>query len=153
MVSNIPQQTKFSANIVSKLVATPRIFFFAWETTKGRILTVDNSMKRGFIVNRCFLCENNNETCNHLLLRCSVSHNLWSTILGLMGPSWVKHKSILDELLAWEGLSYHRKTFRLVPLTIFRIIWKEKNNRASKEKKSTSESSLTIGSIILGPLF
>lgn len=128
--NNLQEQTKFLPNIIWKSGATPRISFFAWEAANGRILTLDNLMKKSFtIVNRYFLYKNSYETCNHLLLECSVSHNL------LMGLSWVKYKSILDELLAWEGLSCHKKTFRFVALTIFWVIWKKRNNCTFEEKK------------------
>lgn len=110
----------FPSNIIWKLGTTPRISFFSWEAAKGRILTLDNLMKRGVTtVNRCLLCKKSVESCNHLLLGCSISHNLWSTVLSLLSLSWVKNESIISELLAWEGISSKRKNFRLIPLTIF----------------------------------
>lgn len=91
--------------------------------------TMDNLMKKGIIsVNRCYLCKNSLETCYHLLLSCSVSHKLWSIVLSLMGLSWVTNGSITAERLAWEGISNIRKTLKLIPLTIFWVLWKERNN-------------------------
>lgn len=46
-----------------------------------------------------------------------------------MGIQWVIAGSIKAELLAWEGLTFKNKCFRLIPLTIFWIVWKERNNR------------------------
>jgi hypothetical protein len=42
--------------------APPRIAFFLWATTLGRILTVDNLRWRGFqLINQCCLCKKDEE--------------------------------------------------------------------------------------------
>ena len=50
----------------------PKISFFAWEATWGKALTLDLVQKRGWaLANRCFMCLENEETIDHLLLHCS----------------------------------------------------------------------------------
>lgn len=130
-----PCTRPFPSNIIWKVGTTPRISFFAWEAAKGRILTTDNLMRRGIItVSRCFLCKNSLDSCNHLLLECSITHKLWSTALSLLGLSWVRNDSISSKLFAWEGFGNNRKKFRLISLTIFWVIWKERNNLAFEGK-------------------
>lgn len=57
--------------------APSKIAFFAWEAYRGRILTIDKLMRRGKImVNGCYMCWREAETCNHLLLWCPVAYDL-----------------------------------------------------------------------------
>ena len=45
-----------------------KVGFFAWEAAWGRILTLDLLKRRGGVLaNRCFLCEEMEETVGHLL--------------------------------------------------------------------------------------
>ena len=49
----------------------PKISFFAWEAAWGKVLTLDLVQKRGWsLENRCFMCLENEETIDHLLLHC-----------------------------------------------------------------------------------
>lgn len=111
--------------------APPRIAFFTWEVAKEKMLTLDNLMRRGrILVDRCFLCKCNAESCNHILLWCLFSFNLWSIVYSLFGVNWVIAGSINNELWAWEGFALNNHVTRLIPLIIFWVMWKEKNNRA-----------------------
>ena len=47
------------------------VFFFAWKTSWLKILTLDQLKRRGMtFANRCFFCQENEETVDHLLLHC-----------------------------------------------------------------------------------
>lgn len=50
-------------------------------------------------------------------------------ILGLLGVSWAIVENVCTELMAWEGLGSKNKSIRLISLTIFWVIWEERNNR------------------------
>lgn len=39
--------------------------------------------------------------------------------------------SIKEELWAWEGINKKKKVTRLIPLTVWSIIWKERNGKVS----------------------
>lgn len=82
------------------------------------------------MVNRCFMCKMNAESCNHLLLWCPVVYSLWSLICGLLGIKWVMAGSVKDELWAWARLCKKKKQLMLIPLTVLWVVWKERNNRA-----------------------
>lgn len=46
---------------------TPKINYFWWAASHGKILTIDNLVRRGFhLVNRCVLCKVEEETIMHL---------------------------------------------------------------------------------------
>jgi len=77
-----------------KLKLPLKIKVFVWFLIKGVILTKDNLVKRNWIGSeRCCFC-NNNETIQHLLFDCHVSHFIWRTIhvaFGLRPPHSVAH--------------------------------------------------------------
>ena len=44
-------------------IITPKVGFFAWEVSWGKVLTLDQLNRRGTALsNRCFLCEEEEET-------------------------------------------------------------------------------------------
>lgn len=93
-------------------------------------------MKRGIpIANKCHLYKMGLKFCSHLFLWCPISHKLWAMVLGLLGLSWVMDNTVYGELLTWEGLGKRNKFFQLIPLTIFWVIWKERNKRAFDGKE------------------
>ena len=51
------------------------------------------------VVNWCCMCKRNEETTDHLLLRCPVSQELWNMVCSLFGVHWVMLRSVV-ELLA-----------------------------------------------------
>ena len=57
-----------------------------WTAAHGRILTLDNLMRRGLsLVNRCYMCCFNEESVDHLLLHYPVAHSLWVQMLQVFG--------------------------------------------------------------------
>lgn len=62
------------------------VIFFSWTTTLGRILTVDNLIKRKvIIVDWCCMCKRTGETVDHILLHCDVARELWLFVFSLFG--------------------------------------------------------------------
>ena len=48
-----------------------KVGFFAWEASWGKVLTLDQLKHRGrVLVNRCFLCQEEEEIVEHLLVHC-----------------------------------------------------------------------------------
>ena len=115
----------------------PKISFFAWEATWGKALTLDKVQKRGWaLANRCFLCLENEETIDHLLLHCSRTKVLWDLLFTLFGVSWVLPSSVKETLLSWHGSFVGKKckkVWRVAPLHIFWTVWKARNCLAFKD--------------------
>ena len=79
-----------------------RVGFFAWKASWGKVLTLDQLKKRGrALANRCFLCGEEEETMNHLLIHCSKAKILWELLLANFGVSWVFPLLVKETLLSW----------------------------------------------------
>ena len=88
----------------------PKFGIFTWEATWGKVLMLDNLKRRGMaFANRCFLCEEDEETINHLLIHCRSAKMLWELLLSIGGISWVFPSSVLHTLLAWQGIAVGKK--------------------------------------------
>lgn len=75
----------FAAKQFWKTKASPRVTFFAWEVSREYILTIDRLMRTGkTMVNRCFLCKMDAESCNHILLWRPIVYSIW-LVYGLLG--------------------------------------------------------------------
>ncbi|RVX05505.1 hypothetical protein CK203_013627 [Vitis vinifera] len=61
----------FPSKIIWMSYAQPKISFFAWEASWGRVLTLDRLQKRGWaLANRCFSLPKVRGVIDHLLLHC-----------------------------------------------------------------------------------
>ena len=79
------------------------IVFFTCTTTLGWILMISNLRSQGFVlVNLCCLCNNNEETINHLLIHCEYTSDLWPLVLNLFGVLWALPSNILELLYFWK---------------------------------------------------
>ncbi|RVW74773.1 hypothetical protein CK203_059437 [Vitis vinifera] len=75
----------------------PKVAFFAWEASWGKVLTQEQLQRRGFsLANRCFLCLSEEETMDHLPTA------LYQDA-GPMEPSFLSFWYILDSLVFNEG--------------------------------------------------
>ncbi|RVW24487.1 putative ribonuclease H protein [Vitis vinifera] len=109
-----------------------RASFFGWEAAWNRLLTTDRLKRFGWsIPNRCFLCKQEEETTDHLLLFCEKARMLWLLIFSLFGVHWVMHSSVKRNLLGWHVLLWAKKgeSLESCPLCLMWTIWKERNRR------------------------
>ena len=61
----------FPTSVVWNAWVPPKVSFFAWEATWGKVLTLDQLQRRGWsLVHRCSLCYAHEESIDHILLRC-----------------------------------------------------------------------------------
>ncbi|RVW51874.1 hypothetical protein CK203_067969 [Vitis vinifera] len=63
---------QFPINIIWNPCVPTKVCFFAWEAFWGKVLTLDQLKKRGWcLANRCFLCCEEEESIDHILIQCS----------------------------------------------------------------------------------
>ena len=108
----------------------PKKVPFFWKTTRDRILTIDNLVKRGqFLVNRCCLCCCDGESVNHLLLHYKFSHALWRAVFEVFGIQWVMLKIVSSLLFAWRNWygKHLSIVWNLVLTCLMWSVWKECN--------------------------
>ena len=133
-------QVEFPSRSIWNPVIPPRLGFFAWEASWGRVLTLDQLQRRGkALANRCFLCEE--EDINHLLLHCKKAKMLWDLVLSIVGTSWVFPNSVFQMLLAWQGApvgNKRKKIWMATPVCLFWTVW-HKRNLMVFEDKATSD--------------
>jgi hypothetical protein len=54
------------------------------------------------VINRCWLCESDGESVDHLLLHCRVANALWGAFFSRFGLCWVM-PGLVRELFACGG--------------------------------------------------
>ena len=128
---NEVETTPFPALSVWNNMVPLKVGFFAWEASWGKVLTLDQLKKRGRpLANRCYLCEEEEETLNHLLVHCPKARMLWDLILAIVGIGWVFPFSVRQVLLAWQGTKVgkkRKKVWRAMPQCLFWAVWCERN--------------------------
>ena len=81
-----PNLVSFPWRMIWHSKVPPRVAFFSWSTSLGKILTIDNLHKRRVIVlNWCYMCKRCEKSVDHLLLHCSIAWELWSLVFCLFG--------------------------------------------------------------------
>ena len=116
----------FPSGSIWRLSTPPKVDFFAWEASWGKVLNMDQLQRRGyFLANKCFFCLSKVKMVDHLLLHCAKTWVLWNLFFSLFGVSWILSCSMKETLLGWNGSFVG--TWQAAPLCIFRTMWKERN--------------------------
>ena len=80
----------FPSKIILNSCVQPKLSFFAWEASWGRVLTLDHLQKRGWaLTNRSFLCHTCEESIDHFLINCEKTREVWILLLSFFGVSCV----------------------------------------------------------------
>ena len=112
---------------------TPKINIFFWILLQDKILTLDNLVKKGFIIiNRCALCKNDYELVNYITLHCSFNKKLWDWVCDLLNMDWVFPITIQLFFTSWKPPSKNVLILRLWDFILPYLcwgIWKEHNDR------------------------
>ena len=120
-----------------------KVGFFVWEASWSKVLTLDHLKKKGrAFANRCFLCGNEKETVDNLLIHCPQTRVIYKLLLDIVGVKWVFSLSVRETLLSWEGSSVgkkRKKAWMAAPLNIFWSIWRERNYIAFENKDFSAQ--------------
>ena len=131
-------KTPFPARTIWTPWVPIRASFFGWEAAWSRLLTTDRLKRFDWsIPNRCFLCKNQEETIDHLLLFCEKTIMLWLLILSLFGVQWVMHSFVKRNLLGWHGSFVGKKREKAWS-------WKKRNRRVFNDIKRNEQDIKSI---------
>uniref|UniRef100_A0A7C9D869 Reverse transcriptase zinc-binding domain-containing protein n=1 Tax=Opuntia streptacantha TaxID=393608 RepID=A0A7C9D869_OPUST len=121
-----------------------KVCFFAWAATKGNIPTEDVLKRRNFSgPSRCYVCLEERESVNHLLVNCRWVSSLCDLSLSLMGVSWVQTSNVRDVVAAWRRRMQKRWVLgfgNMIPLSIWWATLKEGNRRIFEDKASSFQA-------------
>ena len=76
------------------------------------------------------MCEEEEETIDHLLIHCKFAKMLWDLLLSIVGISWVVPNTVLHTLIAWQGAAVGKKRKKIwlaAPLCLFWNLWRARN--------------------------
>ncbi|CAL4948729.1 unnamed protein product [Urochloa decumbens] len=143
--------TFYGAQCIWKSWAPLQVKLFFWLATRGRIWTADRRKRRGLDAHdKCFLCDQVDETANHLIVSCPVAREVWWRVL-----SWAKCSCTFLAGEAgiqewWEHLlSIQPHQRRKGVSTLFMItgwqLWKERNARLFD--RTASSTSVVVSRI------
>jgi hypothetical protein len=87
------------------------------------------------VVNRCWLCELDGESVDHLLLHCRVANALWNVIFSRFGLCWVMPSLVRELFACWwtGGRSRSDVVWKMVHLCLMWCIWRERNARCFED--------------------
>ncbi|KAG9442213.1 hypothetical protein H6P81_018067 [Aristolochia fimbriata] len=88
------------AKLAWKLEAPPKVKMFIWSVAHNKILTRENLVRRGISLPSllCPLCQDKQESVDHLLLQCTMAWHIWSWFMELFRNHWCIPSRVMDLL-------------------------------------------------------
>ncbi|WVZ83679.1 hypothetical protein U9M48_030804 [Paspalum notatum var. saurae] len=135
--------------IIWKTWAPLRVKIFLWLAWRRRIWTGDRRRRHGLDAREsCFLCDDAEETCNHLMFECSFTQQVWDRVLtplGLTRPSAEDCGSVLDW---WQRVrALWSSSVRKGGDSLFIVawtVWKERNARCFRGDVALVDSAVSV---------
>ncbi|XP_074297931.1 uncharacterized protein LOC141628732 [Silene latifolia] len=128
-------------NIIHNSMCAPKHAFTAMMVIQNKIPSIENLVTRGMhFVNRCALCENDNESLEHLFFLCSFSSAVWSTVEGWAMISYMPSLR-LSQVLDWHTVhnsgvdAIRSRRICTLVATIYHL-WRERNARIFYAQKN-----------------
>jgi hypothetical protein len=119
-----------------------KVSTFLWLMVHNQILTWDNLRKRGFIgPSICYLCQQQEESMEHILNQCSSSGEIWDQASQIMRKTNRERDNIISTIRNWGTEAYKspilNRIWQLFPGFIVWQLWKERNMRIFHSQAST----------------
>ena len=96
-LSFYPPTLSFPWRLIWQSKVPPRVAFFSWSTSLGKILTSNNLHRRHLIVpDWCYMSKGCRESVDHLLFHCPIAFELWSLVFCLFGLHWVMPRKVIE---------------------------------------------------------
>ena len=137
-----PSSISFPWKPIWKVKVPPRVAFFSWTATLGKVLTIDNLRKRGLIIQEwCCMYKRSGESVDHLFLHCSVALELWYLVFGLFGVHWVMPQTVMDMFCSWLGNRRRHSSiliWKMIPHCLVWCLRRERNSRHFEDFERTT---------------
>jgi zinc-binding in reverse transcriptase len=112
-----------------------RIEVFAWLLLQNKLFTIDNLIKRGWLLpNICYLCRRQQETAQHLFINREYTQRVINMTISDFSASIGISQPLIDGNYEAVLLQGHDKKCKRLQMTICFVIWKEKCSRIFREK-------------------
>jgi hypothetical protein len=109
-----------------------KVTFFAWTAALGKIITLDNLIKKCVIViDKCCMCKMNGESMDYLILHCEIARALWNAIFSRFSLSWVMPLRMEDLIVCWwmGGRSRSAVMWKMILCCLMWCLWRERNDK------------------------
>lgn len=140
LISTELQEIGWPWRMIWKTKIPYKVNYFTWLLSKEEVLTHENLNRRKLnLCSRCYLCEEQVETVNHLFWHCKWTNQLWQMFIHKRRIKWAKPRRIKDLLRSWNrdgNAMKEEERWKMVPPCIWWTIWKESNQRCFEGKKS-----------------
>ncbi|KAG2688943.1 hypothetical protein I3760_09G116800 [Carya illinoinensis] len=121
----------------------PKVSFFVWTASQGKILTTDNLRKRRIIIADWYcMCRSEGESVDHLLLHCDMVRALWNEVFLRLDIAWVMPKTVEMALASWSNIRGSKPIkviWKMIPLCIMWVVWQERNERTFEDRARSVE--------------
>jgi hypothetical protein len=131
-----------------KASAPPKVKFFFWLALHDRIWTADRRMRHDLQDSAaCALCDQDDETVDHLLVGCAYARELWYRLLrpggwdplvpapgSSLAAWWMDSRSLLPANL--------RRSFDSVLLLVSWVLWKEHNAQVFDNRRCSAQQAM-----------
>lgn len=117
--------------------ATPKYSFLVWVAIKNRLQTMDRILSWNNAANGgCVLCQEEEETCQHLFFSCKYSSKVWrETIGGILKEAHTNRwGEIIDIISRDRGNPSETFIVRYAFQVLAHSIWRERNGRRHGEQ-------------------
>lgn len=113
MCSNNMLINLWTWKLVWKTTLPSKVCWFSWFILSDACLMRDNLSKRGLqLDNKCFICQSNSESINHLFLHCPVASDIWHMFFNIFGLYCAMPFSVRDAYVSWrlkETWQFHQE--------------------------------------------
>lgn len=144
LVCNLPTSPDTLWSKIWGLGSWPKISYFLWLVGHKRILTWDKLRRRNF--HGPSICHNyfqNKETLQHLLDTCPLANQIWEKVSFRCQKRCKGDNDIINSIRLWPKNPYNceilNHLWNIIPGMVLRSIWKERNKRIFKNKRSPTE--------------
>lgn len=139
----VGMSSMLGAKQVWQASAPPKIKLFFWLALHGRIWTSERRRRHGLQDHaECALCNQEDETVDHLLVACVFSRELWHCFLHPLGWGGIAPRHGAEVASWWmdsrgQVPPAFRKGFDSAVLLLSWLLWKERNSRTFDHENST----------------